>query len=359
MKNLVQLVVLAWLSGWAVPPAQAAFSSLYVFGDGTCSTTGGPGGSIYYQNTYSNGRIWIQVLAQRQGITYQASKNPSDEWHDSSTNLALINQFSAADASTSLFVLWFCDADFVDYMQYGPYPTLDTNLWNSYISASLTRHSQAITTLYNKGARTLIMPNAVDISQVPLYSYEWGLTASAKSFIRGRVAYFNSGFNTVVSQARASLSGIKIIVPDFFSLLDNMLAHPGNYGLVNPGYAALEDASLDPWSLTGPGAYYVFWDPWDPTAKAHEIMADTVEPMLSPVTFTQITSLGASNRLDVINMPIGLSGFVDGRTNLALGSWTLGVTNFNSISATQAIYVRTSSPVRYYRLRFPFAWTSP
>ena len=203
------------------------------------------------------------------------------------------------------------------------------------------------------------MPNAVDISQIPEYSYEQGLSASDKTFIKGRVGYFNTGFNTLVNQARASLPGIKIIVPDFYSLFNKILANPGSYGLVNPGYSATENQSLSPWTLTGPGATYLFWDPWDPTAKAHEIMADTVQPMLSPVSISQVTSLVGSNRLVVANMPIGLSGYVDGRTNLVLGSWTLGVTNFNSTSATQSIYVRTSGQRQFYRLRFPFAWTSP
>ncbi len=38
--------------------------------------------------------------------------------------------------------------------------------WNNAINSSLANHSQAISTLYAKGARTLIMPNAVDITKV-------------------------------------------------------------------------------------------------------------------------------------------------------------------------------------------------
>ncbi len=114
MKCLVRLIVLVWLSGLAVLPAQAAFSSLYVFGDGVSTTTASPpGGALYYENTYSNGRVWVQVLAERQGLAYYDSKNVSYFGHYSSLLVGSVNAFSATDASNSLFVVWVSDADFV------------------------------------------------------------------------------------------------------------------------------------------------------------------------------------------------------------------------------------------------------
>lgn len=114
VQCVVRLLVFVLLSGPAVLPARAAFSSLYVFGDGVCSTTDNPqGGSLYYPYTYSNGRVWVQVLAQRQGLTYDASKNKSYFGHYSSFLAADVSQFSAADATNSLFVVWVNDADVV------------------------------------------------------------------------------------------------------------------------------------------------------------------------------------------------------------------------------------------------------
>jgi phospholipase/lecithinase/hemolysin len=352
VKALVRLIVILLLSGPAVPPAQAAFSSLYVFGDGvSCTASNIYGGSLYYPYTYSNGKVWVQALAESLGLNFNASANPSDLWHDSAYLLGQINQFSAGNANTSLFVVWVCDADFVDDMSYGPYPSLDPTAWNNALNASLTRHSQAITTLYAKGARTLIMPNAVDITKIPYYS---GLSASERSFIRGMVTSFNTGLTTVVNQARASLSGLRIYVPDFFTLLDNMVAHPAVYGFINTTSDALDDGYTE---LNGPGANYLYWDVWDPSAKAHAIVAGTVQPVVqlltSPPRISKVTSLNGSNRLDVASMPVGLSGFVDGRTNLVLGTWTQ-MTNFNGTSATQTIFVPASGQRQFYRLRFPY-----
>ena len=355
MQALVRLFVLLSLAGLAALPARAAFSSLYAFGDGACSSTDNQDTTHFYPHTYSNGRVWIQVLAQRQGLTYSASKNNSYYGHYSSYLASEISGLSAPDAATALFVIWVCDADFVqDMTQYYP-NQLNNTTWNAAITASLNNHSQAISSLYAKGCRSLIMPTAVDISKIPWYA---GCSTSEKSFIRGRVIYFNTSFTNMLSQKMASLPGLRIISPDFFTLLDDMLANPSNYGLVNPGIDALENPALSPWSLTGPGASYVFWDPTDPTAKANEIMADITQGMLSPVTITNVTALGASNQLDVANMPVGLGGYVDGKTNLVLGTWTQ-VSSFNSTNVTQAVFVPASGPQRFYRLRFPFAWSWP
>jgi len=355
VNSLVRLMVLVLLFGRAVLGAEAAFSSLYVFGDGVCSSTDNIyGGSLYYPYTYCNGRVWVQVLAQRQGVTYDANKNLSYFGHCSFYLSTDVSQFSTTNANTSLFVVWVNNADFVWDMQ-NIYPSTSLATWNNAMNGSLANHFQAITNLYAKGARTLIMPNAADITKIPQYS---GLASGDKSFIRQRVIDYNTAFAAMLNQASASLPGIKIYMPDMFALFDDLLAHPGNYGLVNPGAAALGDPNLTDYSLNGPGANYVFWDPFDPTAKVHEVAADTVQELISPANITDLALLDGSNRLDIANIPIGLDGFVDGNSNLVSGSWT-PVTNFNTTSATQAIFVPTPGPQQFYRLRFPFAWSWP
>jgi hypothetical protein len=358
VKSLVQLIVFVLLSGPAVLPTQAVFSSLYAFGDGVCTTTDNVDWDpSYYPMTYSNGRIWIQVLAQRQGLAYDGNKNLSYFGHGSADLVNDLNSFTApTNVNTALFVVWVNDADFANYML-NTYPTygLDPAKWNSMVSSSLANHQTAITKLYAKGALTLIMPNAVDLTKIPQYV---NMAAGEKSFIRQGISDFNTSFATLLNQAMASQPSLKIYMPDMFGLQDNMVAHPGDYGLVNAtgGIYAIQDG-YSTWN--GPRNNWLWWDPWDPTAKAHEIMADTVQQLLSPATISKVISLNGSNRLDVVNYPSGLGGYVDGRTNLPYGSWTLNLTNFTSTNVTQSIFVRTSGPQQSYRLRFPFAWSWP
>ena len=137
-----------------------------------------------------------------------------------------------------------------------------------------------------------------------------------------------------------------------------MLTNAPSYGLTNAGIDALDDSSLKNKSTNGPGANYIFWDDLDPTARSHEVMADVAQQSISRVQISQLTLLVGSNRLDMANIPIGLSGFVDGSTNLAQTNWT-SVQNINSTNASETIFVTNSGPLQFYRLRFPYAWSWP
>lgn len=348
------------LFGLVAFPAQAAFTSLHIFGDGVSTTTNAPAGSFYHGKRYANGRVWVEVLAQRQGLAYDSNKNWSYFGHYSVNLVANVNSYPAPpDANTALFVLWVNNADFVyDMNNYTPYTTNNLAVWTNAINQSLTNHLTAIQTLYARGARTLIMPNAADITKAPFYV---GLSSVNKAFVRQRVIDFNAAFTTTLNQAKASFPGITIYVPDIFALFDDVVAHSANYGLTNAldnglSVDALSDPSLKDKSLDGPGANYIFWDYLDPTARFHAVIADIVQQLIAPVQISTLTSLNGSNRLDVANIPIGRDGFVDGSPNLV--NWT-PEENINSTNATQTMLFPISGPQRFYRLRFPFAWSWP
>lgn len=393
MKSLIRFTWSIFLFGLVVPQAQAVFTSLYIFGDGVSATTNSPtaGQVPYYGLRQSNGRVWVELLAQQLGLTnnfwysnniannlsYTNLSASSTNWSYSSNNLSYfgnyssnlmteLNSFSApANASNALFIVWVNDADFVGDMGsiYAPNPqsSARTNItaWTNAINQSLSNHWQVITNLYYaKGARTLLMPDAVDITETP----EYDLDASAdKVFIRQMVIGFNTNFAVLLSNAMVSCPGLKIYEPDFFSLLDSILTNAAAYGLTNVLYAgqsvdAIED--LGEPTLNGPGANYIFWDSTDPTAKAHAVMAGVTRQLIAPVQFGQITSQNGTNQLNLINVPAGLNGVVLGSTNLALTNWTT-VTNFNSTNTAQPVFVPVSGPMQFYRLYFPFSWTWP
>jgi outer membrane lipase/esterase len=353
------MAILLWL-GSLVFPAQAGFTSLYVFGDGVSTTTNGPGGTIYYGKRYSNGRVWVEVLAQRQGLNYDSNRNWSYFGHYSPNLLTNLNSFTAPpDASNALFVVWVNNADFVyDLNNYSPYTTNNLAVWTNAINRSLTNHLKAIQTLHARGARTLIMPNAVDLTKVPYYV---GLPAASKSFVRQRIVEFNARFATVLEEASTSLPGITIHAPDIFTLLDDLLADPVAYGLTNALYNglsvdALSDPSLADKSLAGPGASYVFWDYLDPTARTSAVIADDVQQLIAPPRINTILSFSGSNRLEVINVPVGRNGFVEGSTDFL--NWAPDAA-FASTDTTQMIFLPAAGSTRFYRLRFPFAWSWP
>jgi phospholipase/lecithinase/hemolysin len=358
VKALVRWTVLFLLFASAAFSAPAAFTGLYAFGDGVCTTTNNTsGGSLYYSNSFCNGRVWIQVLAQRQGLPYITSNNMSYFGQYSANLVSAVTSFNApTNASNALFIVWVCDADLVYDME-NINPLTSLSLWTNALNQSLTNQLTAVQVLYNKGVRTLIMPNAVDITEIPLFNQ----TAPAtRSFIRARIANFNAAFTSALGNLAATNTGLKIYVPDVFTLLDKILTNAASYGLTNvlsggQSIDAIDDGFTAP---NGPGASFVFWDYDDPTAHAHEVIADYVQQLISPAQIAWVVPLGGSNRLDVVNFPAGLNGFVDGATNITLPNWQ-SVQSFTNASTAFSIFVPVSGPEHHYRLRFPYAWYWP
>jgi phospholipase/lecithinase/hemolysin len=346
------------LLGSAVFPAQGAFTALYIFGDALSTTTDNPSiGQYYYGQRYSNGRVWVEVLAQRQGLTYDFNKNWSYFGNTSTSLVANISSFSITPsaASNALFVIWVNDADL-----YFPAADSGTSMaqWTSAINQSQTNHFKAVTNLYAKGARTLIMPNAVDISTIPFFN-----GSDNANFIHLRCLDYNVAFTNTLNRIRASCPNLTIYSPDFFTLLTNLLAHPANYGVTNALDArglsiGVIGSELSDQTTNGPGTNYIFWDAKDPTAKVHAWMGNLAQQLISPVRISQIAALNGSNRLDMANVPIGQNGLVLGRTNLVLGNWKTNAA-FVSSNATQSVFVTNSGPMQFYRLKFSYSWTWP
>jgi len=328
---------------------------MYIFGDGLSTTNDNTGGSSsFYGQRYSNGRVWVEVLAQRQGLTI--SNNLSGFDWSSSALVTNVQNFtiSPAIATNALFIIWVNNSDLYDETELG-----DTNMteWMNAIDQSQTNHFKAVTNLYAKGVRTLIMPNAVDVSTIPLFD-----AYPNTNFIHQRCIDYNIAFSNTVSRAVSSCPGLKIYVPDFFALLTNVLAHPANYGLTNAlfnGRSTSAAQTISPLTVTNnPGTNYIYWDATDPSAKFHAVIGDVAQQLISPVQISGITAFTGSNRLDLVNVPVGLNGFVDGCTNMATSSWS-NVQNITSTNNVQSVFVPATGPLQFYRLRFPYAWSFP
>jgi phospholipase/lecithinase/hemolysin len=353
VKRLFRFTLCFLLFGSVILPTQAAFTSLYVFGDSVTTTTSNtnqfPSPTNYYGHRFANGRVWVEVLAERQGITYESNKNWSYFGHTSTNLLTSVNNFSAVDANTSLFAVWVCNADMF-------YPTLSgstsLSVWTNAINQSQTNHFKAITNLFfAKGARTIIMPNGVDVTLSPNFSQ-----SPNKVFIRQRISEYQVAFSNTLNQLRAACPGITIYGPDMFALFDHVMATPADYGLTKTNIAAVDDASLTDKSLAGPGANYVWWQNITPGSKFQMHIADLVQQLLSPVRFDQVVRAGASNQLNLANVPIGRDGVVEGSTNFV--DWVTA-DSIDSTNALQSLLIPMSDPNQFYRLRFPFLWTWP
>ena len=175
VKTLFQFTLGLFLVTSTALSASAGYSSLYVFGDALSATndnnpdSGSPGPPSYYGYRWSNGRVWVEVLAQRQGVSFPYNNSYWD--HNSTLTAVDVTSFIAPpDVANDLFVVWVCNADTFDAasdISYNPSTSYNA-LLNQFISENIQAQANnllIITQLYAKGVRTLIMPNAVDISE--------------------------------------------------------------------------------------------------------------------------------------------------------------------------------------------------
>jgi phospholipase/lecithinase/hemolysin len=361
VQKVVPFLVGFLLLGADVVPARATFTMMQVFGDGISSTTSNTAiGPYYYGQRYSNGRIWAEVLAQRQGLMLFSTNNWSYFGNTSTSLVTSVSNYTAplgVSMSNILFVIWVNNADLF-------YPAsnngIDMNAWTNAMNLSLTNHFKAITNLYQKGARTLIMPNAVDLSTIPQFN-----TSPNTNFVHQRCLDYNVAFAATLNRARTNslYSGLTIYAPDFFTLLTNIIAYPASYSVTNALYAGhsidvIYNPLLGDKTTNGPGTNYIFWDRTDPSAKVHMWMGNLAQQLLSPAQISQLVTLDDSNRLDLANVPIGQSGLVLGCTNLAMPVWKTNAA-FVGTSMVQSVYVPATNAPMYYRLKYLYSWTWP
>lgn len=358
-KVLLPTVLSALLALLLLSRASASFSSMYVFGDGVSATndpTTPVSDPLLYGRRNCNGRVWVEVLWQWQGHAFDDAKNRSSFGNISEDVVADTVSFTpTGDMGTAMFVIWCANADFVEFFY------TDSPAWTAFINGSISRHVQAVSNLYAKGARTFVMPNAVDIMATPNFN---DYDASEKALVRQKVIEFNTAFKTAMEELASSPSkpGIRIHLPDAFGFFEQVRANPGSYGLIDPipFNAGSYDAPSP--SLNGNGSNYIFWDLYHPTAKFQMHLAAFFQQLVFPPKVTSVLVSGGNTQLQVADIPLGREGIVQGSANLQ-PPWTqdtmFTVPFVVGGSTTSTVSFPVSGPQRFYRVGFPVVWTWP
>jgi phospholipase/lecithinase/hemolysin len=271
-----------WLvSGLAAAAAVAGppYDAIYAFGDSLTDTGNEPAEPLaHYQGRWSNGPLWIEYLSQRFGFAY----NPGNNFAHSGaqcddTYIQVTNFHPAADLAQSLFVVWAGGNDFLqEYDNLG----FDNAAWNRQIAYSVGNLSNAVVNLQGKGARFILVPNTVDLTEIPTLNY---LPGFLRAYLRGKVQQFDSELDAALDGLQAAFPDLKLFRCDTFAAEKAILASAAAYGFTEWNIDALADARLLDKSFDGPGANYVFWDPVHPTTKTHAIVADWFHAAVAPM----------------------------------------------------------------------------
>jgi phospholipase/lecithinase/hemolysin len=361
---------LVWF-GTGTLNTRAGFSSIYVFGDSLSAVSGGgtqypppPGTSVgnYWNGRFSNGRVWVEYLAEILGVSFNPNNDFATFGNGSGSiyrTLIYGNYYPPSDLAASLCIVWPACSDCFALTAF-----VGTNSWSPYIPLLITNLTASVGLLHRQGMRTLLIPNSVDISRVPFFNYTLptlGLGSVAPNgipslaTIRTNVIEYNTALASAIGQWRGLYPDLTIYAPDFYSQFNYLLSHPDVYGVTQTNIDALEDQALTDKSFAGPGADYVFWDYLHPTTKVHAQVANYALQLISPQPISSISLQGASIRLDLSNLPIGSTGSLQSKTNFATQTTWTTLASISVTNSTQTLFISTNGlgGQYFFRLNFP------
>lgn len=232
---------------------------------------------------YSNGRTWVEVLAQEMGLTewakpawrnpafgnyaygYARAREVDDPFGPSLSDQVAYWKLNGncpyAPMDDTLFIVDSGYADFIDILQgENPFTVLGG------MSASIAAN---IEELYECGARNLLLAYVVPAGSFPI------IPMPDKGAINALSAAYNYVYleDDVVDVFTEEPYNMNLSVVDFFEFFTLVMTDPPAYGFTN-----MADACITP--LVTSGAFcknrdeHFFWDALHQTKAAHALMAE-------------------------------------------------------------------------------------
>lgn len=270
--------------------------AIYVFGDSLSDTgnsfdvTGIPPSPPYSQGRFSNGKIWVEYLADELGLTSNRQTNFAFGGATTGTDNTLIpgvqglpglqqqiESFTAVNTSADSNALYTIWAGANDYLGNGVTdPTIPV--------ANL---STAVSSLSAVGVKNIMVVNLPDLGKLPgTRGSQNAAGLDALTEAHNSLLAANLNF---LSQQNPDLN---IIPLDVNGLVSRAIAAPGEFGFEN-----VEDSCLTLSSICPNQKEYLFWDDIHPTTDAHKLVGElaysNVQPVPEPSAEWALLALGA------------------------------------------------------------------
>jgi outer membrane lipase/esterase len=314
MKRSILASVLAFVLFTPLSGARAGYSSLFVFGD-SLSDSGNnavalapnvtpvpiPGNSFvpifpYASGNYTNAQVWPQILASSLGLSAKPSllggtdyafggaltggSNPIPPSLEMQAALFL-SQHGPMIPSDALYIVEGGGENAFQALAAAGGCGGNLACINGVIQSTTAGYVGDIKTidseLESAGAKNIVVWNVPNIGDTPAVLAE----GSASSILR---TTFASVMNDALLAAIGSDPEIKLF--DDFSLLNQVIADPGAFGLSNVTDACAQFITCDP-------SKFLFWDGIHPTSAAETIISDAIESLVVPEPST-LTLLAAA-----------------------------------------------------------------
>jgi outer membrane lipase/esterase len=296
-KMLALLALLPMATGIAYADTEYGYSRMFVFGasfldsgnnfavtgetahppfDPMSLTSYGIGG-----HHYSNGRTWVEVMAQEMDLNKWAKPAYRDpafgnyaygyaraRYVDYATGPSLGEQVQAwidngncagAAMNDTLFVVDSSYADFADILA-GEDPEL-------VIGGMLGSIATNIGILYGCGARNLLVANTPPLGASP------GVPEPFKATATGLTWQYNLYVQGILDLYSGEPFNMNISTVDFFAFTTTVLAAPEEFGLTNVTGTCVTFGVLKDAYCKNRDEYF-FWDSLHPTKKVHALIAE-------------------------------------------------------------------------------------
>ena len=242
---------------------------------------------------FSNGPTWVEQLSVREHALPTAgpalfiprlfsnyavggARARREGPFDLSTQVGVfVNDFHGHGPSGALYIVFVGGNDLRDALQ--ALATDQTGAASAAIvQSALFTIRDNLLTLHAAGARKFLVPNAPDISLAPAVRL---LGPAAQAAARFLATQFNGGLEAILQGLELGLGGTKITRLDVFTILNQIVATPGAFGLTNVTQPCIAlDTKANAFCAT-PGKF-LFWDGIHPTVAGHRILAERADAVL-------------------------------------------------------------------------------
>jgi phospholipase/lecithinase/hemolysin len=319
--------------------ALPTFGTIYAFGDSLSdagnlsisTATTDPVSPPYFQqkfgvipgNVFSNGPTWVQDLSLALGMgtlapslaggtdfafggaeTGQTPQNASDPTIQAVSLPAQMTQFRTLVPKPSVNALYTLSIGSNDVLGILANPALTATQQQADVASAVGNEITFLKQLVADGATNLLVLDVPDLGKTP--DVTTGLVNGSNvpsAALDTEASQLSSAYDTALMTQLATIAApgmVSVHVADTFQLLDNAIANPASFGLVNvtsPVWSGnFTSASSGTLAATDAAAQdqFLFFDHLHPTETGHQAIADAVEQQLSglPVLAVQDVTMG-------------------------------------------------------------------
>ncbi|MBD0336943.1 MAG: SGNH/GDSL hydrolase family protein [Cyanobacteria bacterium Co-bin13] len=284
LLSIVGLVAMAWVVVSRSQPElvsqmpinQVPINQMYVFGDSLSdvgvslrlSNGNSPPDPPYFQGRFSNGRVWVEYLAEALAVPVEQVSNAAGGGATTGLDadravpglLAQVQSFLQANPSAdadALYVLW---AGANDYLQ-----------GTSTAALPVGNLRTAIASLIQAGAQRFLVGNLPDLGRLPAT----GNRPESAALSQLTQAH-NQTLRQALEELRQNSPEIQLVLLDIYTLYQDAIANPTQYGFTNVTTGCLSTVGI----CSQPNQF-MFWDGIHPTTAAHRFMGEAARQALA------------------------------------------------------------------------------